>query len=169
MSKAQKYEPAHMEVGQAGIDLAKSFEGGPDGGFAPTAYRCPAGHLTVGWGHRVQDGERYPAAISAAEAEALLRADLAAAAAVHRYVRVPLTQSMFDALVCFAFNVGAGALIGSTLLRLLNAGDYAGAADQFPRWDKATNPRTGKKEPLAGLTRRRAAERALFLEEGMPG
>lgn len=76
--------------------------------------------------------------------------------AVARQVRVPLTQGQFDALVSFAFNLGEGALAQSTLLRLLNAGDYAGAAAQFDRWNKAGG------RVLPGLVRRRAAERALF-------
>ncbi|MCY1305462.1 Lysozyme RrrD [compost metagenome] len=72
-------------------------------------------------------------------------------------MRVPLSQGQFDALASFVFNLGSGNLQCSTLLRKLNAKDYAGAADEFPRWNKAGG------KVLAGLTRRRAAERALFL------
>jgi len=75
---------------------------------------------------------------------------------------------MFDAVVCLGFNIGLGALLGSTLMARLRAGDWAAAADEFLRWDKATNPKTGKKERLAGLTRRRQAERDLFLCDGLP-
>ena len=71
-------------------------------------------------------------------------------------VKVPLNENQHGALVSFTYNLGAGNLGSSTLLRKLNAGDYAGAAAEFPRWNKA-----GGKE-LAGLTRRRAAEKALF-------
>lgn len=78
-----------------------------------------------------------------------------------------LTQSMFDAVCCWAFNVGLGAALGSTLMTKLRGGDFQAAADEFGRWNKATNPKTGKKEPLAGLTRRREAERDLFLREGL--
>jgi len=84
-------------------------------------------------------------------------------------VKVPLTQGQFDALVCFAYNVGldddtdtlAEGLGDSTLLRKVNAGDFAGAADQFQFWNKAAG------KVMLGLRRRRAAEKALF--EGMSG
>ncbi|EBG9759466.1 lysozyme, partial [Salmonella enterica] len=76
---------------------------------------------------------------------------------VSRLVKVKLTQGQFDALVSFAYNLGARTLSTSTLLRKLNAGDYAGAADEFLRWNKAGG------KVLNGLTRRREAERALFL------
>ncbi|HAK9115445.1 TPA: lysozyme, partial [Salmonella enterica] len=76
---------------------------------------------------------------------------------VSRLVKVKLTQGQFDALVSFAYNLGARTLSSSTLLRKLNAGDYAGAADEFLRWNKAGG------KVLNGLTRRREAERALFL------
>lgn len=155
---------------EAALALLQHFEQGPNGGFASHVYRDAAGHETVGWGHRVRPGERFAKPLTAAEADRLLAEDLERfAAGVRRFVAVPLTQSMFDALCCFAFNVGAGALAGSTLLRLLNVCDYAAAADQFLVWNKATNPKTGKKAPLAGLTRRRKAERDLFLREGLLG
>ena len=95
--------------------------------------------------------------ITAEEAGEMMAADLLPFERdVSRLVKVPLEQCQFDALVCFAYNVGGGALASSTLLKLLNAGDYSGAAGQFSRWNKAN----GKQ--LAGLTRRREAERALF-------
>jgi lysozyme len=76
--------------------------------------------------------------------------------AVSRAVHVPLSQSQFDALVSFAYNCGPANLRASTLLRLLNRGDYTGAAGQFGKWAHAGA------EILPGLVRRRAAERALF-------
>lgn len=76
-------------------------------------------------------------------------------------VKVPLTQGQFDALVLFAYNVGSNSLEDSTLLCMLNAGDYDGAALQFRRWNK----NDGK--VMRGLTRRRAAEECLF--RGMGG
>ena len=72
-------------------------------------------------------------------------------------VQVPLTQGQYDALVSFAYNLGLAALKSSTLLRLLNARNYAGAAAQFPRWNRAGG------KVLPGLTRRREAERVMFL------
>lgn len=149
--------------------LLKTFEQGPHGGFAPEPYRCPAGYLTIGWGHVIKPGEAFPKPISAEQADALLEQDVAPAANwLSANIPVRLTQSMFDALTCFVFNIGAGAFAGSTLYSRLRAGLYAAAADQFLVWDKARNPKTGKKEPLAGLTRRRHAERGLFLKDGLP-
>lgn len=150
------------------LALLKEFEQGPKGGFAARPYRCPAGVMTVGFGHAITpaDAFRYP--LTAAQADALLAADLSRfEPAVDRAVKVPVTPAMFDALVAFAFNVGEGALRGSTLLRKLNRRDYQGAADQFLIWNKATDPKTGRKVTLKGLTRRREAERALFLSGGM--
>lgn len=77
---------------------------------------------------------------------------------IERLVTVPLSQNQWDALVSFTYNLGAANLEWSTLLRKLNAGDYAAAADQFPRWNK------GGGKVLVWLVRRRAAERDLFLE-----
>ena len=147
-----------MTPSRAALALLKHFEQGPNGGFAAQPYRDWAGHETIGWGHRMMPGESFPTPLSADAADALLHRDLDRFAhGVTAGVRVPLTTSMFDALCCFAFNLGTGKLLGSTLLRLLNESDYAGAADEFLRWNKAMNPKTGKKEPLAGLTRRREA------------
>lgn len=152
----------------AALTLLQQFEGGPHGGFAAHPYLCPAGFPTVGWGHRLTRIDRLTFPLSAEQAEALLHADLARfAEPLRRLIHVPLTQSMTDALLCFVFNVGPLALKNSSLLKCLNAGDTAKAADQFLRWDKARNPKTGKKEALRGLTRRRQAERALFLRDGL--
>lgn len=140
-----------MKISQAGLDLIKEFEG-----FEPEAYLCPAGIWTIGYGHTgdVSEGQT----ITEEEAEELLRQDVAFAEdAVTDYVEGDLTQGQFDALVCFVFNIGAGAFRDSTLLRLLNQGDNEGAAEQFLRWNKAGG------KVLSGLTRRREAERELFL------
>jgi len=157
---------------EAVLALLKNFEQGPDGGFAPCIYRDWAGHETIGWGHRIRPGEWFQQPISAAKADRLLAADVARIVpniAAPLRNRPEVTQSMFDALVCLCFNIGLGALLGSTLMARLKVSDWQGAADQFLRWDKATNPNTGKKEALAGLTRRRKAERELFLRERVPG
>ena len=98
--------------------------------------------------------------ITAAWAEELLRDDLAEfEAAVNGLVKVRLCQHQFDALVSLAFNIDARAFSDSTLLRLLNSGMYDDAALQFQRWNKAGG------RVLAGLTRRRMAERKLFEDE----
>ena len=141
-------------VGADGLALIKEFEG-----LSLKAYICPAGVLTIGYG--TTRGVRPGQTISEAEAEAMLRADVNRfAKGVSESVKVPLAQHQFDALVAFAYNVGLGAFRTSTLLRLLNKGEFASAAKQFDRWNRA-----GQKV-LPGLTRRRAAERKLF--EGKP-
>lgn len=139
-----------------GIDLIKEFEG-----CKLTAYKCPAGVWTIGYGHTGSvDGKAITSGmtITAAKATELLKADLSKfEAAVNSYVTAPITQNMFDALVSFTFNCGAGALKGSTLLKKLNAKDYDGAAAEFPKWNKAGG------KVLNGLVRRREAERCLFM------
>jgi lysozyme len=153
--------------GDAAYALLKEFEQGPQGGFAPTPYKDSAGHPTIGWGHKLQPGEAFPRPLSEEQAETLLVADLIqAATAVAARVKVRLNQCMFDALCSLTFNIGVGAFTLSTLLAQLNSGLYTAAAEQFLRWDKATVK--GKKIPLAGLARRREAERALFLRDGIP-
>jgi len=143
-----------MKISEAGLALIRDSEG-----FRAEAYRDAVGVWTIGYGHTaaVRPGDR----VTAEQGLALLRADVAGAeAAVARAARVPLAQGQFDALVSFAFNLGAAALAGSTLLRRLNAGDAAGAAAEFPKWCHAGTA------VLPGLVTRRARERALF--EGLP-
>ena len=162
------------EINQAGLDLIKSFEGLPDGD--PTTvnldpYLDPVGIWTIGWGHAIRVGSDYlrgaqnrararalyPGGITIAQAEALLRGDLMDTCRdVESAVSVPLSDNQFAALVSFTFNLGIGNLRRSTLLRLLNAGDFAGAAQEFNKWNRAGG------RVLRGLTRRREAEAKLF-------
>lgn len=141
-------------INDAGRQLIKSFES-----LRMRAYPDPAtggSPWTIGWGHTC--GVKSGDSCSLASAERYLNADLATfEAGVSDLVHVPITDNQFSALVCLAFNIGLGNLRGSTLLRKLNIRDYAGAAAEFLRWDKAA----GKQ--LAGLARRRSAERDLFL------
>ena len=146
-----------MKTSDKGLALIKSFEG-----FSARPYLCPAGVPTIGYGATYYpDGRRVTMQdkpVSEADATAMLRSMLASyEAGVSRYVLVPVTQGQFDALVSFAYNLGLGALNSSTLLRLLNLRDYAGAAAQFARWNRAGG------KVLPGLTRRREAERKLFV------
>jgi lysozyme len=162
------------EVNHAGFALVRAFEGLGDGDPSTVAldpYLCPAGVWTIGWGHairragRLLRGERdrrlarslYPAGITRGQAEALLRADLLDAArdVAALLGECPVTDNEFAALASFHFNTGA--LGRSTLLRRLLAGDRAGAAAEFPRWNRSGG------RVLRGLTRRRLAERELFL------
>ena len=154
-----------MTVNTAAKKLIKEYEG-----LRLKAYRCSAGVLTIGWGHtKGVTEDTKPITIS--EGDALLAEDLIEFEdAVNFLVKVPLEQHQFDALVSFAFNVGpdidadsiAEGLGDSTLLKKLNAGNYMGAADEFPKWNKA------KGKVLAGLVKRRAAERAMFLGITVP-
>jgi lysozyme len=141
-----------MKISRAGLDFIKGFETLQLIGMLPTPNDVP----TAGWGHTGPDvtlGTKY----SLAQCDAWLIGDLAQAEdGVNRLVKVPLTQGQFDALVSLVFNIGVGNFGSSTLRKLLNAGDYAGAAAQFDRWNK----QAGK--VLNGLTRRRAGERAMF-------
>lgn len=139
-----------MKISDSGIALIKHFEG-----CKLKAYLCPAGVWTIGYGHT--DGVKAGMAWTQQQADDALARDLQSfESAVSACVTVPITQSQFDALVSFAFNCGAGALRKSTLLRLLNAGDYSGAEKQFGRWiSKGTAAEKG-------LRRRRKAEALLF-------
>lgn len=140
-----------MKTSQRGIDLIKSFEG-----CELSAYQDSVGVWTIGYGHTV--GVKKGDKITQAQADKMLAEDLAIyEQGVQSMVKRTLTQGQFDALVSFSFNVGLGALGRSTLLRLLNSGDWQAASQQFARRNKAGG------RVLPGLTRRREAERALFV------
>lgn len=148
-----------MNIGDRGVELIKSFES-----FEPAPYRDAAGIPTIGYGNTYYPGGQRvrmtDTPISEPEARRLLLAVLQDFEdAINTALRVEVTQSQFDALVCWAYNVGARAAADSTLMRKLNAGDVQGAADQFTRWTKSGG------KVLRGLLRRREAERALFLED----
>ncbi|MFT8522819.1 lysozyme [Gluconobacter oxydans] len=135
-------------------------------GFRSKPYVCPAGCWTIGYGSRwLKDGRPVTArtaAISEADAASLLLQSVAVCDGVlSRLVKVPLSDVQRAALLSWQYNVGAPAVESSTLLRKLNAGDYAGAADELLRWDKATV--NGHLVELTGLARRRACERDVFL------
>ena len=143
-----------MTISQKGIALIKNFEG-----FVDHIYTCPAGKLTIGYGHVVENPASFPSTISQKEADTLLMIDIAKfIRLVQAHVKVSLTQGQFDALVCFAFNTGR---LGKTMLQKLNAKDYLGCSQEFLRWVYATVE--GKKVKLFGLVKRREAEKALFL------
>ncbi len=140
----------------AGQKLLRAYEG-----LRLTAYRCPAGLWTIGYGHTVTT--RPGMTITEAQAEQLLASDL------HRYeeavrslIRVPLGDNQFSALVCFTFNVGISALGASALCRNLNRGWYDQVPAQLKRWNK------GGGRILPGLVRRRTAEAALWLAPDQP-
>lgn len=131
-----------------------------------TAYKCPAGVWTIGFGHTgTVDGKPITEGmtITAEKAEELLRGDLRRfEKGVLERVKVPLTQSQFDSITSLAFNIGLGAFGDSTVLKRLNAMDYSGAARAFGLWVKA------KGMILEGLVRRRVAEIVLFMGGAPP-
>jgi lysozyme len=133
-------------------------------GFSARLYNDPAGHCTIGFGHLVHRGPingteppEFKRGITRERGLEILRQDAKSAAdAIARLVRTPLNTHQRDALISFTFNLGAGALETSTLLRLLNGGDYTSVPEQLNRWTKAGG------RQLPGLVARRKAEGALF-------
>lgn len=141
-----------MKTSRRGVSLIKEFEG-----FYPNAYRDPVGIWTIGYGfiEGVQEGDT----ISRAQAEARLKRELKKyEMGVLAACKVPPNQHEFDALVSFAFNVGVAGMGKSSVVKAHNRGDKLAAARAFALWNKAGG------KVWAGLTRRRAAEAALYLE-----
>ena len=133
-----------MHINERGIEIVKSFEGLS---FRP--YICAGGVNSVGCGILAR---------SEGEADDFLVRDLESSEGwVRRLIKTALSENSFSALVSFTFNVGVGALQRSTLRMKLNRGEYQGTADEFPKW------RIAGGRILAGLIRRRAAERTLYL------
>jgi lysozyme len=143
-----------MRISQNGISVLKHFES-----CSLSAYPDPAtggAPWTIGWGHTGPEVVRG-LVWTQAKADAQLLNDLASREmAVSCAVTTSISQGQFDALVDFAYNLGIGNFQHSTLLRLINAGDMDGAIAQFARWNRAAGV------PMRGLTRRRAADAALF-------
>lgn len=159
------------------IEIIKRFEGICDGDPSTVnldPYLCPAGYWTIGWGHVVRDsigrmvkGQEkkmvaksiYPKGITIGDAERLLASDVRIfAMAIEEMLRREVNNDQFCALVSFAFNVGLGAFERSTLLRLLNNGDYEAVPAQLMRWTKVSGKESN------GLRRRRQSESALWME-----
>jgi GH24 family phage-related lysozyme (muramidase) len=140
-----------------GKAIIKEFEG-----FRAIAYLCQAGVWTVGYGTTRINGKLVTESvkITTEEAELFLEQDLKAFEdAVNQNVTVELNQNQFDALVSFVYNVGVGNFKKSTLLKKLNASKKTEAADEFLKWNRAAGVVS------KGLTKRRKAERELFLSE----
>lgn len=140
----------NMQYSKQALNLTMGFEG-----CKTVAYQDSAGVWTIGYGHT--RGVREGDTCTLTEALTFLLADVQLVVdQINRDVQIPLTQGEFDGLVDFGFNLGTHALENSTLWRKLNAGDFTGAAAEFPRWDHA-----GGVE-VEGLLRRRLAEVAEF-------
>lgn len=148
---------SHLDTNEAGLALIRSCEK-----FMPTWYLCPAKVFTIGFGTTENSIHGVNRATvkhcDRAQAEEWMRFSVASIyePEVERYVRVPLTENQYSALVSFVYNVGGPAFRYSTLLEKLNAEDYKGAAEQFGRWIM------GGGKVLGGLVKRREAERQLF-------
>ena len=146
-----------MKISPRGLELIKDFEG-----FSSSAYLDVVNIPTIGWGNTFyEDGTKVKMGDQISKTDALKLLEVVAnrdfADKIFPSIKVKVTQSQFDAMVSLAYNIGTGAFLKSTLLKKVNAGDFAGAGEQFLRWNKA-----GGKEVL-GLTRRREREKQLFL------
>jgi lysozyme len=142
-----------MKTSDRGIALIKKYEG-----LSLKPYQDAVGLWTIGYGHLILDHEKFYDALTEKQAEDLLKKDLIRTElAVDRLISVPLTQSQFDALVSFTFNLGAGALNRSTLRAKINRREYASAAAEFDKWVFAGGIK------FKGLVARREAEKQLFL------
>lgn len=142
-----------QRLSEQGLEFIKGWEK-----FRAKPYNDGTGTITVGYGHAMTKEEQDNIKqVTEEEALKLLAIDVEEAEeAVRELIEVDLSQNQFDSLVSFTFNVGGGALEGSTLRKLLNKGFYGTVADQMQRWVNAD----GKK--LQGLVRRRRAEGVLF-------
>ncbi len=146
--------PRH-QVSKAAVELIKKFEG-----YRSKAAQLPDGRWTIGFGHTLT--AREGAQVSEQDAEALLLYDLIAIAhAVNEQTFTPLTQNQFDALCCFAFNVGIDNFKRSSVLRRVNEGSLLQAACAMEMWRKADFE--GERIVVDALVRRRSAEKTLFL------
>lgn len=147
----------HMKVSQAALDLIRSFEG-----LKLSPYLDSVNIPTIGIGTtHYEDGTHVTmkdSSITEDRAYDLLRNHLIGVEnCLNSAVSIDLSQNQFDALACFIYNVGEGAFTSSTMLKKLNANDVEGTSEEFERWDKAGG------KVIAGLLRRRQAEKALFL------
>ena len=148
-----------MEINTIGLDLIKRFEG-----CRLVAYKClnTEKYYTIGYGHYGADVKKGMV-ITQKQANEFLKNDVKVFEdTVNNAVKVSLTQSMFNALVSFTYNVGGTNFRNSTLLKKLNEGDYEGASNEFPKWKKSGG------KVLQGLVTRRAVERTEFLRETFP-
>lgn len=145
-----------MQISKLGLALLKGFEG-----FRSTAYRCPAGVLTIGYGHTSMAGPpqvRPGQVMSKAEAEKVLAKDIEKfAAQIAPLITVDLTSNQFSALVSFAYNVGVGGFRKSSVLRAVNREQHIDVMRRLGLWTKAGG------RVLPGLVKRRSAEAALYM------
>lgn len=143
-----------MQLSYNGVNLLQELEG-----FRDKAYQDSAGIWTIGFGSThingvaVQEGDTIT---KEAAVHQMFLDTAGAQTCINQNVEVPLNQNQFDALVCFVYNVGCGAFLKSTLLKVLNMRLYDLAYNEFPRWCRA-----GGRE-VEGLKNRRKKEQMLF-------
>lgn len=141
----------NLSYSNNGLKLTEGFEG-----LRLSTYYDQAHVATIGYGHTGHDVTPN-LTITQEQAEQLLEHDVQSAEnAVKRFVTVPLLQGQFDGLVDFTFNLGAGRLLSSTLLKLVNASRFADAEKEFAKWDRVAG------QVSSGLQRRRLSEAELF-------
>lgn len=147
-----------LTIDDQGIAFIARYEA-----FSSNIYLDAAGKPTIGYGHLITASDNFTGAISQDAALALLASDCKIAeTGIRKNCTAQLSQPQFNALVSFVFNVGGGAFAGSTLLKQLNAGNYAEVPNQLTRWNKAGG------KVLAGLVRRRRDEGLLFSTPATP-
>ena len=148
-----------MIVSKNGLDIIKEFES-----FRAKPYLCPSGIPTIGYGSTYYpDGKKVTLQdkeITEQKAFKILEfiANKDFGSNINKVVKVPLNQNQFDALVSFVYNIGSGNFEKSTLLKKVNQSDFIGASLEFEKWNKANG------KILNGLTKRRLAEKELFLK-----
>lgn len=149
-----------MKTSEKGIDLLKILEEGK--GFSSKSYLCPAGKRTIGYGHVILPDDNIIEPITEDQAEDILEKDVIVAEnAINKYVKIPLTQNQFDALVCFVFNIGKTNFKTSTLLKFINEQLWDKIPKQFMRWVYHD------KKLIKGLENRRKIEVRLWNNENI--
>lgn len=149
-----------MKTSEKGIELLKVLEEGKS--FSSKSYICSAGKRTIGYGHVILPDDNIIEPITEEQAEDILEKDVSAAEnAINKYVKVPLTQNQFDALVCFVFNIGRTNFKTSTLLKFINEQLWDKIPKQFMRWVYHD------KKLIKGLENRRKIEVRLWNNENI--
>ena len=163
LSNTVFYKPKSINVdniSEMGVEFIKKEEG-----FRGKAYLDSVGVWTIGYGTIKVDGQKVKSGDVCSKAEAhvwlMEEIDHQCVPWINKLVKVPLTQEMFDVLCSFVYNLGWPALQRSTLLTMLNSGDYRGAGDQILRWNKGKVD--GEFVVIDGLDKRRRREREIFV------
>lgn len=148
----------NLKTSSAGLALIRKWEG-----CVLKRYICPAGKPTIGIGHVILSGEKFPDKITEEQALEILAKDVNRfERAIYKNVNVQLNQNQFDALVCFLVNTGEGGIINSGVQKEINSGNYAGVPSKLAEWRNITV--NGVKQVNQGLVNRRKSEAELFMK-----